>query len=240
MNKLIAVSMVMFAAGIRPGLAVEVKTLPPAVYTQMKDGKRIDKLFVSPDFKPSEGFRTGTVDLAVQNPYGSLVKFVPIAFARLAKPESPNVLTMSMNELTTKSRVSMARSFWNTTVGLEGQVVDPQGHLLVAFETREINREEVGNQACGQIAIERIVASLAQELGIPLAKRVKAKGFALLLDPPAAAPADPVQADPAPVAAEPAPATSAVPPVAVPQDNSAVAPAPGRNLPRNYEMQRMH
>ena len=202
MNKLIIGSLVLLAAGARPGLSAAGTPLPPAIAGQMKSGKRLSKLWISPSFAPAQGFRTGAVDLAVPSLYGEITGYIPTALERVARPESPAVLSLTVTELSTRERSQ--NNYNEATVGIEGRVLDPAGNLLVAFQTREMYHGAGLMEDCRK-AVDTIVAALAGELGLPVRKVVKVKPV------PAAAPAAPLASapsvpQPAPAAAPQAPA----------------------------------
>jgi hypothetical protein len=235
MKKLFLLPMMALAAGIQPGRAAEVRTLPPEVYGQMKKAKNVTQLFVSPDFRKADGFRCGQVNPAVQSVYAnSLTAYVPVAFARLAKPESPNVLTLALTDLKTRDKMSGSHSVWTTSVGIEGQVLDPAGKLLMAFVTSEESHEGVGNLDSGKLGVDAVVKNLARELDMPLAAVAKAPGWwsshpaqAQTVAPPAAAAAPAV-----PAAAVPAVPAAAAAPAADAATASAKAPAPSVEPPQ--------
>jgi hypothetical protein len=224
MKTRLAVSMVALVACAQAGLAAEVRTLPPEVYAQMKDSKLLTKLFVSPDFKPAEGFQLGAVDARVESVFAKgLIGYMPYAFGRVAQPEAPNVLTMTLTQLNTKEKLTATRSVWTSKVGLEGRVLAPDGKLLVAFVTWEENGEAGGNLECAKLAADRIAVCLAKELGMPLHKLAQAPKAKAAPAQPAAEPA-PVL--PAPKGSAPAAPVQEVPAPAAPAAAEAPEPAP--------------
>jgi len=172
MNKLVIASLVLLGAGFRPGLAAPVR-LPPEVVAKLQSGQRIAKLWVSPEFKAAQGFRTGPVDSDVTSPFADITKDFPAAFGRLAQPESPNVLALTLVELTVKERPQ--NNYLAATVGIEGRVTGPDGNLILAFATREENSNAVGVPGNCRRAVATIVAALAGELGMPLGKALPAR-----------------------------------------------------------------
>ena len=176
MKKMVLVSALLLTAGIRHGLAAEACTLPPAVVAQMKPGRRVTRLYLSPGFPAlaAQGIRVGQVGSTVQHPFlETMLTYLPTALNRLAKPEAANVLSLTLTELS--SRENVLRDQWSTAIGVEGQVLDPDGKLLAAFITREEASDLVGTTRNGRLAIDRIVATLARELGLPLAPSEKAR-----------------------------------------------------------------
>lgn len=204
------VASLLLAAGIRPAPAAELKTLPPAVYAQMKNGKRLSKLWLSPAFQAARGFRTGPLEVVPPGLFSAEVAaYLPAALARVARPESPAVLSLTVVELSTRERAQ--NNYREATVGVEGRVTGADGGLLAAFETREIANHGTGlTDDCHQ-AVDAIVAALAKELGQPLRKPVRPSQTHAAPAAPEAAPAQRSTAIPATPAAAPAPAVPAAP-----------------------------
>ena len=222
MNKVIVTSLLALAAGLRPAPAAELKTLPPAVYAQLKSGKRISKLWVSPAFQPAQGFRAGQVDVAVTSLFaGDVAGQLPAALARVARPEASALLSLTVVELSTKERAQ--NNYREATVGVEGRLTDPDGNLLAAFQAREIANHGAGlSEDCRQ-AVDAIVAALAKELDQTMRKA----------DPPKPKVSAPVPAPvsvPSPVPA-PAPAPVAMPQASAPQAPARPAQAPATPAP---------
>jgi hypothetical protein len=225
MRKLVLGALIGLSIGVPPGLAAEVRTLPPAVYSQLKTGHKLAKVWISPRFEPAQGFRVGKVDSAVTSPFGAIVDYLPSALARLARPESANVLTLTVTELTIKEKPQI--SYCAATVGVEGQVAGPDGSLLMAFTTRQEFSASTGAAADCQGAVDTIVAAMAKELGMPLAKAVKARPKAAVAKAPL--PVAPPAAAPGPATVEPpAPATA---PAAMPAPAAASHPATPASTP---------
>jgi hypothetical protein len=198
MNKMIIASLVLLGAGVHPGLAAAMR-LPPEVAAKMRSGHRISKLWVSPEFKAAQGFRTGQVDSYVTSPYADITGDFPAAFSRLTRPESPNVLSLTLVELTVRERPQ--NNYLAATVGIEGRVTDPDGKLVMAFAARQESSSGAGVPNNCRRAVDTIVAALAGELGMPLRKAapVKPKPVAPA-EPQASAPRPEVIPAPAPVA----------------------------------------
>jgi len=221
MKKMIIASLVLLGAGVRPGLAAAVR-LPPDVVAKMRSGHRISKLWVSPEFNAAQGFRTGPVDSDVTSRFADVTGDFPAAFSRLAQPDSPNVLALTLVELTVKERPQ--NNYLAATVGIEGRVTDPNGNLVLAFAARQESSNGAGVPGTCRRAVDTIVTALAGELGMPLRK-------AAPVQPKIAAPAAPQASAPRPEGI-PAPAPVAVkaakPQAAVPQAPStpALAGAP--------------
>jgi len=165
MKTLVIGSLVLLAAGAQPMLAAEVRTLPPAVYAQMKSGSKLGSIWISPKFDGAKGFRVGQVDVApeLEDPHKNVIDYIPYALRRIATVDSPYVMTMTMVDVDTVDRGSIG--YFSAAVGVEGQIKDQDGTLLVAFRTREQiqNRETVEKNLLG--SIDRIVWAISRDLG---------------------------------------------------------------------------
>ena len=147
----------------QPLLSEEVQTLPPGIYSQLKKGIRLDKVWKSPKFDGAKGFVIGKVDIAVDGPYANVIDYFPVALSRLAIPGSANVLNVTVVELDAVDRPG--QGYCSATMGVEGQVLDPEGQPLFAFQTREtINIKETVQRNC-QAVMDRIAWELSKNLG---------------------------------------------------------------------------
>ena len=91
MKRLVLGSLVLLAAGARPILAEAIHTLPPAVYAQMKAGKKLGGIWISPKFDGAKGFTVGQVVAAaeLEDSHKNIIDYVPYALRRLATSDSP-------------------------------------------------------------------------------------------------------------------------------------------------------
>ena len=166
MKRQVLVSLATILAGVSPVLASGPTTLPAAIYAQMKNGSKLDRVWMSPKFDAGTGFTIGKVDSQAEGYFANVVDYVPYALGRLVIPGSTNVLNLTVTELTVIDRGSIG--LFGATIGVEGEIVDKDGGLLFAFTTRqEITDRETVVKSC-QGAIDRIVWSLAKDLGKPL------------------------------------------------------------------------
>ncbi|MDR3672866.1 MAG: hypothetical protein P4L36_18620 [Holophaga sp.] len=194
MKKLVLGSLLLFAMGLQPVVGAEVKTLPPQAYAQMKSGKKIGKIWLSPAWKGAEGFTVGKVMVAgeVESDYANVIDYLPYALRRISTPGSTNVLSLTVVEMSSMDRGPYGS--FSATMGVEGRIDDKDGNLLVAFRTREedTDRETIDKNFEG--AMDQIVWSLTKELGKDFARVLEvreqvgeaAKGSGLV--PPAPAP----------------------------------------------------
>jgi len=178
MKKLVLGSVLFFTLGLQPVLGAEVRTLPAEIYGQLKGDKRMGKLWISPKFDGAKGITAGTATSVVDSQYSNVTDYIPYALGRITTEGSPYTLNVTIIELTVKNL--FATGFMSATLGFEGQVLDPEGNLMVAFRTREEtkNRESVVLNCQG--AIDSLVFNLSKGLGKPFvqaleARRVKAE-----------------------------------------------------------------
>jgi hypothetical protein len=171
MHKQVLGFALLFAA-VLPVLADEPVTLPPAVAAQMKGGKKLGKVWLSPKFDVTKGFTVGKVDCLVNDYYSDVVQYFPSALRSLVMEGSPNVLDLSVVELKVVTR--SAAGYETATMGVEGKVSGPDGELLMAFTTREeiANRENARADCMG--AMDKVIYSLSKELGPTFQKALKA------------------------------------------------------------------
>ncbi|MDR3672881.1 MAG: SHOCT domain-containing protein [Holophaga sp.] len=165
MKKMVLGSLILLSAALQPSLAAEVRTFPPNVYAQMKSAKHIGKIWLSPEWKGAEGFTVGRVQVAaeIDDPYTNVVDYLPYALRRIATPDSPNVLSMTVVEMSSVDRSSFGS--FSATMGVEGQIVNKDGKLLMAFRTREeANDRETVNKNF-ELLMDKIIWSLTMDLG---------------------------------------------------------------------------
>jgi hypothetical protein len=210
----------MLAAGPRLGAAEEARTLPPAVYEKMTKGKVLSQVWIAPAFDRTKGFSADLVRSATPNRMAAdAVLRVTEALGRLASPDAPNALSVAVVDMSVRERSGGS----SVGLALEGQIQAADGSLLAAF----VARQELGEPGTPEGTIkdlaDRMVASLAKELGMTLRKPGKTPGWNLPATPgaepekssaagktavPPAVPSAPAEMapKPAPVAAQPVPA----------------------------------
>jgi hypothetical protein len=164
MKKMI-LGLALLSAGLWPALAEEVRTLSPNLYAQMKSGKHLGKVWISPAWQGGQGFTVGRVDLSpeIDSEYANVVEYLPYRLRMISTPDSPNTLSVTVTEISFIDRGSAG--FFSAAMGVEGQIVDKEGKVLVAFRTREYddNRETVTKDF--QLVMDKIVWSLSKDLG---------------------------------------------------------------------------
>ena len=221
MKRLVLGSLILLGAAL-PALANNVKTLPPEVYGQLKRGKKLDLVYVSPKFNPATGFTLGSVttqiDESYQGIYADTIHYFPTALRKLVDPGSPNVLDLVVIDF--KITDLFGKGSFIANMKVEGQIKGPDGELLMAFVTRREESARENLRADCNAVMDTIAWQLYKDLGPKYQKAAAARlgGDAVTLPaavtmapkaaPPNPAPAAPQQAPAAPqqaLAAQPAP-----------------------------------
>ena len=173
MKKLILGTLALLAAGTRPMLASEVQTLPPAIYSQMKSGSKLLKVWTSPDYDGAKGLTIGKIsaDPGILDTHANCVDYFPYALRRLAIPDSTNILSMTMTALTTVDHGSVG--YFSATMSVEGQIVDKDGKLVMAFATREMSDIRETVEANCSLVMDKIIWSLSRDLGKPFLRALE-------------------------------------------------------------------
>jgi hypothetical protein len=114
----------------------DVKTLPPETYKQMKHGKKLEKVWVGPDYDNAKGFNVGSVEYKAETRNGTVMDYLPKALATLAKTNSPATLQVTVTKVTTKSFTGFGNAMGHVTV--EGKIVGAKGKVLSClYDQRE-------------------------------------------------------------------------------------------------------
>ena len=173
MRKLILGSLVLLAIGSRPALAQAARTLKPALYEQMKAGLKLDRIWMNPNYDSGQGFVVGKVTCLADNPFANVIDYFPHALSRLAVPESPNVISLTVVDLGFVDRA--AAGYCSATMEVEGQVLDAAGQVMFAFRTREEvkNRETVLENF--HAVMDQIVWKLSKDLGKAFQRTLQVK-----------------------------------------------------------------
>jgi len=165
MKKLVLGSLILLSAALQPGRAEDIRSLPAAVYGQMKSSSHLGKLWISPSWNGAQGFAVGKVQVAaeIDDPYNDVVAYLPYKLRTLSTPDSPNVLSVTVVELSWIERGPQGA--YTATMGVEGQITDKDGKLLVAFRTRETDSLRETITKCFEMAMDQIAWSLSKDLG---------------------------------------------------------------------------
>lgn len=139
------------------------KTLPPAMYETMKSGKKLDKVFVDPAYGKQAGFKLGDVEYRAENMKPEVLDGIKKSLAMIVKSQSPFTLKLTVIKVSNTTFVGLGNVMGKVTV--EGQIVDADGKVVVAFVTRE--SAELGGFGGGtnyQAACNKIVTAIAKDL----------------------------------------------------------------------------
>jgi hypothetical protein len=164
MKKMI-LGLALFSAGLWPALGEEVRTLPPDVYAQMKSGKHLGKVWISPAWQGAQGFTVGKIQVVaeIDSPFANVIDYLPYRLRKISTADSPNTLSITVVELSSIDRSSVGH--FSASMGVEGRIVGKDGNLLVAFRTREYDdsRETVTKNF--ELVMDKIGWSLSRDLG---------------------------------------------------------------------------
>src|ERR1017187_5695914 len=80
-----------------------VKTLPPAIYQQMKHGKKLENVWVGNDYDKAKGFKVNGIEYKAEIRNGAVMDYLPKALATLAKDDSRVTLQVVVTRVTTKA-----------------------------------------------------------------------------------------------------------------------------------------
>lgn len=101
-----------------------VKTLTPEMYGQMKAGQKLEKVWVSPTFDKTKGFKAGDVIWKVEERNPEVRTLLTDGLKDLAKATSPYTMNLTVVNFSTGARGKVA---------VEGVVVDAEGKIFAAF-----------------------------------------------------------------------------------------------------------
>jgi hypothetical protein len=165
MKKFLLGSLILLAAAPWQTAFAQVQTLPPEISGHMKKGKKLDQVWLNPKYDTSTGFVIGMVNTQAEGTYANTIDYLPYVLGRLTIPGSTNQLNLVVTSLDDKSGYSSNLSIADLNV--EGQVVDRDGQLLMAFRDSEHDESKEtaihGLEAC----MDHLASKLGKELGKP-------------------------------------------------------------------------
>lgn len=152
------------AATCLPALASDdPKTLPAPIYDQLKSGRKLDKSYLTPDYDKTKGFKIGKVDYKAEYRSGDIITYLPKALSTLAKDDSPFTLNIAVVHVSTKTNALVGTIMGAVTI--EGQIVDNNGKVVVAFRTKEKSASAgFGGRDDYSVAIDKIASAIAADL----------------------------------------------------------------------------
>lgn len=128
--------------------------------SQMKRGKALGKLWVSPSYEKSSGFSLGEVRYAVEDRNDGIDKTLPEELKKISKPES--LLSLQLRIVLLRVRVQKTT---NVTLRIQGNLTTADGTVVAAFETQEMitGGSATGIDEC-RIAARNVAQALAKDL----------------------------------------------------------------------------
>jgi hypothetical protein len=160
-----------------------VKTLPPAIYQQMKHGKKLENVWVGNDYDKTKGFKVNAVEYKAEIRNGAVMDYLPKALATLAKDDSPVTLQVVVTRVTTKAFTGFGNAMGKVFV--EGKLSDATGKIIAAFTTSG-SAGNWGDAADDfQLACDKIASGIATDL---LAKSNNGLEVSIPVMPPIATP----------------------------------------------------
>lgn len=132
------------------------------ISSQMKRGKALGKLWISPSYEKSSGFSLGEVRYAVEDRSDGIDKTLPEELKKIAQPASPFSLQLRIVLL----RVRVQKST-NVTLRIQGNLTAADGTVVAAFETQEMitGSSASGIDECRTAALN-IAHALAKDLNL--------------------------------------------------------------------------
>lgn len=160
-NAIILTLAVLFGATATAGETI--KTLPAELYATMKEGKKLEKVFVDPSFDKSKGFKLGDIEYRAENLNSSLMDTLKKSMGMIVRGQSPYTLHLAIVEVTTRTYTGFGY-VWGKVV-VEGRIVDETGKLVVAFIASERGK---GAGLSGtddySVATDKIAQAIAKDL----------------------------------------------------------------------------
>jgi hypothetical protein len=176
MRRIALACLVLLGIGGFPVHGGSAQTLPPGISSRMKAGKKLDLVWLNPNYDKTSGFILGKVESLVEGRFASSVNHFPAALVRLTVPGSTNVLNLTVTDLNVNESYTGGRA--SASLAVEGQVLDPKGNVMFAFMTRdEVDTRESAASDC-EAVMDKVAWSIAKELDGALASAYRAKASA--------------------------------------------------------------
>ena len=149
-----------------------VKTLPPAIYQQMKHGKKLENVWVGNDYDKAKGFKVNGIEYKAEIRNGAVMDYLPKALATLAKDDSPVTLQVVVTRVTTKAFTGFGNAMGKVFV--EGKISDATGKIIAAFTTSG-SAGNWGDAADDfQSACDKVASAIAADLLTTLNGQIEA------------------------------------------------------------------
>jgi hypothetical protein len=165
--------LILLAAAPWQAFAEVPRTLPAEVYTKLKSGHKLDKVWMDPSYDASTGFTIGKVTTMAEGDLANSIDYFPYALNRLTIPGSVNTLDLTVTELI--GTILYSKNVATAAMTVEGRILDRDGKTMFAFSDREeCSDGETPLKNCQQV-MDRITWKLAKELGKPLEEALAVK-----------------------------------------------------------------
>jgi hypothetical protein len=138
------------------------KTLPPAMYEQLKSGKKLDKVWVDPSYDKAKGFKVAPLAYKAELRVGDVMDSLNKVLGTLATADSGFTLKVAVVKVSTKTFTGFGNIMGAVTV--EGQVLDTDGKVVAAFITKEKAGGFGGGKDDYATACDRIASDIAKDL----------------------------------------------------------------------------
>ena len=163
MKKTASVLALALLIGTTPALANDdPKTLPSNVYDQLKSGKKLDKVWLTPAFDKSKGFKVAAIEYKAEYRSSEVMDSLPKALKTLEKADSSLTLQIAIIKVSTKTFTGFGNVMGAITV--EGRILDAEGKVVAAFRTKE----KAGSFGSGKddytVAADKIATAIAADL----------------------------------------------------------------------------
>lgn len=156
--------------------------ISPAVRGQMKRGKKLDLVWVSPGFDGSNGLKLGSLVNQSGKPDKNALDYFPSALRRVIKADSPYTFHLALVNARFRANNQGASSAY---IEVEGQLLDQGGQPVCAFTAHgdeSIGGDESDN---ARLAVNAIASAMTREL-FPSELIVSDKSPAVIVPSPSA------------------------------------------------------
>jgi hypothetical protein len=139
----------------------EAKTLTPEVCKLMKSGKKLDSVWLGPDYDKSKGFKVADLEYLAEERNGQVIEYLPAQLKTIAKADSPYTLTVTVVDV--GSRTATGLFYIKGKITVEGRVTDSQGKVVAAFKTREKMPENLAGTDA-KAGVDKIMTAIVKDL----------------------------------------------------------------------------
>lgn len=138
----------------------DVKTLPPAMYSQMKSGKKLDKVWIAPTFDKSKGVAMGEFKWSAEDRNSTIMEFLPAQLKTITKEGSPYKINVTVVRASNFKNVVVR--YIRAMLGVEGTIVNSDNKVIAAFKT-EVSFSEYANvDAKG--GVDKVISAILKDL----------------------------------------------------------------------------